>query len=49
MDFVPSERSEYKYSKPLRYVGLRLLKSQGSLFAGGSDRMHFAVAITLDG
>lgn len=48
VDFVPSERSEYKHSRPLRYVGLRLLKAQGSLFADGSDRQHFAVVTNLD-
>lgn len=48
VDFVPGERSEHKYSKPLRYVGVRLLKQQGSLFADGSDRMHFAVVTNLD-
>jgi hypothetical protein len=41
--FVPSERYESKDSKPLRYVGLRLLKAQGVLFADGSDRHHHAV------
>ena len=41
--FVPSEVSEKKDSKPLRYVGLRLLKPQGVLFADGSDRHHYAV------
>jgi hypothetical protein len=48
VDFVPSERSEHKYSQPMRYVGLRLLKPQGSLFADGSDRLHFAVVTNLD-
>ena len=32
---------------PLRYVGLRLLKPQGSLFADGSDRHHLAVVTNL--
>ncbi len=51
VDFVPGEKSEHKYSKPLRYVGLRLLKAQGLLFGDGSDR-HFHAVITnqeLDG
>jgi hypothetical protein len=43
LDYVPSERYENKDSKPLRYVGLRLLKPQGLLFADGSDRKHFAI------
>jgi len=43
VDFVPSEHSEHKESKPLRYVGLRLLKPQGVLFNDGTDRHHHAV------
>ena len=43
VDFVPSQESEHKDSKPLRYVGLRLLKPQGVLFKDGSDRHHHAV------
>jgi hypothetical protein len=46
--FVPGEAGEKKDSKPLRYVGLRLLKPQGSLFADGSDRHHHAVVTNLD-
>ena len=46
--FVPGEASEKKESKPLRYVGLRLLKPQGVLFADGSDRKHHAVLSNLD-
>ncbi len=46
--FVPGERGEKKGSQPLRYVGLRLLKPQGSLFANGSDRHHHAVVTNLD-
>ena len=41
--FVPGDRYEHKDSRPLRYVGLRLLKPQGVLFADGSDRHHHAV------
>ena len=48
LDFVPSQRSEHKDQWPLRYVGLRLLKPQGSLFTDGSDREHFAVVSNLD-
>ncbi len=48
VNFVPSERYEHKESKPLRYVGLRLLKAQGVLFADGSDRRHYAVLTNLD-
>ena len=46
--FVPREAGEKKDSKPLRYVGLRLLKAQGVLFADGSDRHHHAVVTNLD-
>jgi hypothetical protein len=48
VEFVPSQPTERKQSLPLRYVGLRLLKQQGSLFADGSDRQHFAVVTNLD-
>jgi len=41
--FVPGDKTEYKDSEPLRYVGLRLLKPQGLLFADGSDRHYHAV------
>lgn len=47
VDFVPGETSERKDSRPLRYVGLRLLKAQGVLFADGSDRHHHAVITNL--
>jgi hypothetical protein len=43
VDFVPGARYEQKDARPLRYLAIRLLKSQGSLFADGSDRQHFAV------
>jgi hypothetical protein len=44
VDFVPGDSYEHKESRPLRYVGLRLLKPQGVLFADGSDRHYHAVA-----
>ena len=47
VDFVPGEPGEKKDSQPLRYVGLRLLKPQGSLFADGTDRHHHAVITNL--
>ena len=47
VDFVPGEAREKKDSHPLRYVGLRLLKPQGVLFADGSDRKHHAVITNL--
>ena len=46
--FVPGEKGEKKNAKPLRYVGLRLLKLQGALFNDGSDRRHYAVVTNLD-
>jgi DDE family transposase len=48
VDFVPGEAGEKKDSQPLRYVGLRLLKAQGLLFADGSDRHHHAVLSNLN-
>lgn len=41
--FVPGEKYEQKDSQPLRYVGLRLCKAQGALFADGTDRHYHAV------
>jgi len=46
--FVPGQAVEKKASQPLRYVGLRLLKPQGVLFADGSDRHHHAVITNLE-
>ncbi len=46
--FVPGEANEKKDGQPLRYVGLRLLKPQGELFADGADRHHHAVVTNLD-
>lgn len=48
VEFTPYLRYEQKNAQPLRYMGIRLLKAQGSLFADGSDRMHFAVVTNLD-
>ena len=48
VDFVPGEAGEKKHSHPLRYVGLRLLKPQGVLFADGTDRHHHAVITNLE-
>ena len=33
---------------PRRYLAIRVLKTQGTLFADGSDRRHFAVVTNLD-
>ncbi len=46
--FVPGLEGEKKDSQPLRHVGLRLLKPQGTLFNDGSDRHHYAVVTNLD-
>jgi Transposase DDE domain group 1 len=48
VDFVPGEDYEHKDSKPLRYVGLRLLKPQGVLFKDGTDRHFHAVVTNLE-
>lgn len=48
VDFVPGAETEKKHLRPLRYVGLRLLKPQGVLFNDGSDRRHYAVLTNLD-
>jgi len=47
VDFVPGAATEKRDSVPQRYVGLRLLKPQGVLFADGSDRHHHAVITNL--
>jgi hypothetical protein len=41
--YVPSEKTEKKDPQPLRYVGIRLRKRQGELFADGTGVKHFAV------
>lgn len=46
--FVPGEKTEKKEIWPLRYVGLRLLKAQGVLFADGSDRHCHAIITNRD-
>jgi hypothetical protein len=43
LDFVPSESYESKESKPLRFVGIRIVKPQGELFDDGSRYKHFAI------
>jgi hypothetical protein len=43
VDFVPGEKIEKKNIQPLRYVGLRLLKPQGELFADGNDKHYHAI------
>lgn len=43
IDFVPNESYEKKDIVPLRYLGLRLVKPQGELFADGEKKKHYAV------
>lgn len=43
LDYVPSARYEQKGAWPRRYIGIRLLKAQGELFADGSDRHYHAI------
>jgi len=43
LDFVPGEKSEKKDIAPLRYVGLRLTKAQGELFADGNEHHYHAL------
>lgn len=43
LDYVPTEPCEKKDRRPLRYIGIRLLKPQGELFADGTDSQHFAI------
>ena len=43
LDYVPSLKYEGKDLQPRRYIGIRLLKPQGILFADGSDRQHHTV------
>jgi hypothetical protein len=43
LDYVPALPSETKQARPRRYLGLRLLKPQGTLFDDGHDRKHFAI------
>ena len=45
---MPWDKNKKKDSLPLRYIGLRLLKTQGSLFADGSDGRHHARVTNLD-
>jgi len=45
--FVPTETYGQKEAAPLRYVGIRIRKRQGELFADGSAVKHFAVLSNL--
>jgi len=43
LDYVPGAAYEPKQARPLRYVGLRLAKPQGELFADGTQHHYHAV------
>jgi hypothetical protein len=43
LDFVPGEKTEKRDITPLRYVGLRLTKAQGDLFADGNAHHYHAI------
>lgn len=45
--YVPSEPSEQKTLRPLRYVAIRIKAHQGELFADGNSVKHFAVVTNL--
>jgi len=45
--YVPSEPGEQKDSQALRYVGIRIRKQQGELFANGSEALHFAIVTNI--
>ncbi|MCI0355403.1 MAG: IS1380 family transposase [Acidobacteria bacterium] len=40
---------EQRSPQPYRYLAIRILKKQGSLFADGTDRRHFAVVTNMPG
>ena len=40
---------EQRSREPHRYLAIRVLKKQGSLFADGTDRRHFAIVTNLPG
>jgi hypothetical protein len=40
---------EQRSPQPHRYLAIRILKKQGSLFADGTDRRHFAIVTNLPG
>lgn len=42
--YVPGEPAEKKQTQPLRYIGIRRVKAQGSLVDEGARCRHFAVA-----
>lgn len=46
VEFVSGEQ---RSPQPHRYLAIRILKKQGSLFAEGGDRRHFAIVTNLPG
>lgn len=47
--FTPTDAAHRKDAHAPRYLALRILKKQGSLFRDGNDRKHFAIATNRDG
>ena len=45
--FVPTEKSEPKDTKPLRYVGIRIRKKPGGWLDGGAATRHFAIVANI--
>jgi hypothetical protein len=49
VDYGPvASQGSRQATGPRRYLAIRVLKTQGALFADGSDRRHFAVVTNLD-
>jgi Transposase DDE domain group 1 len=46
VEFFPEES---RSPQPYRYLGIRVLKQQGDLFADGTDRRHFCIVTNRDG
>ena len=50
VSYVPSDlRGDKHASAPYRYLAIRILKKQGSFFADGTDRRHFAIVTNRPG
>lgn len=48
--YVPADHANQKHAPAhYRYVAIRILKQQGTLFADGSDRHHFAIVTNRPG
>jgi hypothetical protein len=49
VDFTPDDPTYRKDSVAPRYIAIRIVKRQGSLFADGSDRKHFCIVTNREG